>query len=88
MPPIWSAISGDAIQNLRSALDHLAYCLFIASRASRSTSGRRIYFPIFESASQYAAHRGEKLNGVRLAATKLIDAIEPFKTPSLLQAIT
>ena len=39
-----SLIAGEIIQNLRSALDHLAYQLFL--RAGGTGAGKNIYFPI------------------------------------------
>jgi len=39
-----SLIAGEIIQNLRSALDHLAYQLFL--RGGGTGAGKNIYFPI------------------------------------------
>jgi hypothetical protein len=46
-----SLIAGEIIQNLRSALDHLAYQLFL--RAGGTGAGKNIYFPIGGSKTSY-----------------------------------
>jgi hypothetical protein len=79
--PVLSAISGDAIQNLRSALDHLAYALCAASSGGLSVSAKRTYFPIFSSREGYdESERTRKVSGMGPVAIKLIDAIEPYKS--------
>src|SRR5260370_31195217 len=50
VPDEIALITGDIIQNLRSALDHLAYQLFTLGPGN-GTNGRRIYFPIAENAA-------------------------------------
>lgn len=46
-----SLIAGEIIQNLRSALDHLAYQLFL--RGGGTGAGKNIYFPIGGSKTSY-----------------------------------
>jgi hypothetical protein len=55
--PRISAIIGDVIHNLRSALDHLAYQLVLAGGARPST---QTYFPISEDATKYKAESPKK----------------------------
>lgn len=50
-PPRLGVIAGDALQNMRSALDHLAWGLTPAS--TRQTSERDIYFPIYTKESAF-----------------------------------
>lgn len=51
------ATAGDVLQNLRSALDHLAFQLVEAGqcRGIGEHRGKRIAFPIFETATDYQA---------------------------------
>jgi len=81
IPPEFSTIIGDALQNLRSALDHLAYHLVSVGPGGRCGGKRakHIYFPIFESAAQYEAEKMGKIEGMGDAAIKAIDAVEPYK---------
>lgn len=68
-------IAGEVIQNLRSALDHIAYRL-AGTKANRDTA-----FPIAKSKLEY-----ERKNGVRSCRTKgmssraiaAIDAVQPY----------
>lgn len=72
-----SAILGDAIQNLRSALDHLAAHLVSIGPPGPRT--KRIYFPIFESVAEYEAGKMGKIQGVGKVAMQAIDAVQPYK---------
>ncbi len=77
-PPSFATITGDAIQNLRSALDHLAYQLFLVG-TNAATSGRHIYFPIASGAEEYARKSPRRLQGMRQDAKDLLNRIEPYK---------
>ena len=82
LPPILSAISGDAIQNIRSSLDYLAVGLFRSipqKPQNDNASPKRIYFPIFDSVKQYKSEGRGAIPRLRPDATKLIDAVEPYK---------
>lgn len=71
-------IVGDVIQNLRSALDHLAYQLVIVGTNSAGPHPDAS-FPAAEDAKKYKAMRdGKKTKGMREAAKDAIDAIEPY----------
>jgi hypothetical protein len=72
-------ITGDVIQTLRSALDHLAYQLFLAGMAGTGGSAKHIHFPIFGDAAKYEAGKTGKVKGMRPDAIKAIDEIEPYK---------
>jgi hypothetical protein len=78
VPLDFSAIVGDILQNLRSALDHLAYQLF---RIGPGGTGdpRHIYFPIFDDAAKYKTGVIGKVKGMRQDAIDAIDTIKPYK---------
>jgi hypothetical protein len=57
----WSAIAGDAIHNMRSALDHVSHGLVLAGRGSPD---RQTAFPVVKSASGFARAAKAKLPGV------------------------
>jgi hypothetical protein len=68
------AIAGDAIQNLRTALDYLAGALW-----RRTNSGEwKGYFPISDSAAKYKAEGLGKMKGMGQDAIDAIDAVEPY----------
>jgi hypothetical protein len=73
--PRISAIIGDVIHNLRSALDHLAYQLVLVGGG---TPSKQTYFPISEDAAKYKTERPGKVKGMRPDAIKAIDAIKPY----------
>jgi hypothetical protein len=78
MPPQFSASIGDIAQNLRSALDHLAWYLVQSSPVTPKARDRDIYFPIFETAREYRAGKMGKIQGMTDAAIQAIDRIEPY----------
>jgi hypothetical protein len=71
-------ILGDIMQNLRSALDHIAYKLYIHNNPT-ITSASHIHFPIGKSLSDYEQRKGNKTKGIHIGAVKLIDSIKPYK---------
>ena len=78
VPPEISLISGDIIQNLRSALDHLAYELFIKETKGK-LSGKHIYFPIEKNLETYQKEKGRKTKGISTADIEHIDDSKPYK---------
>jgi len=78
VPTEIAIIAGDAIFNLRSALDHTAMQLWIDG--GRNGREKDIAFPIFDSAAKYHAGKPGKVKGLRNAAIKALDAIEPYQT--------
>jgi hypothetical protein len=68
--------AGDAIQNLRSALDHLAFQLFLAGAGGKE---RKVQFPISADTAAYKDAVPRVLPGVRQDALDLLDTIEPYK---------
>jgi hypothetical protein len=71
-----SLISGDVIQNLRSALDHLAYDLFVKEN-NGTVSATHIYFPIGKDFQTY--EKLKKTKGIPSEKLITIDSIKPYK---------
>lgn len=79
IPPVWSAIVGDAIHNMRSALD------LIASDLHGVTGGRpedtaHVYYPFCKD--QSALHqtiRSRRLSGIGRDFIKFIEQTAPYK---------
>lgn len=80
VPPPISLAAGDIIHNLRGALDHLAFQLYLIGPGGQAGgAGSRIYFPIADDVAKYKAEAPRKIKGLAPAAIKAIDAIEPYK---------
>ncbi|HKB91805.1 MAG TPA: hypothetical protein VKC60_14910, partial [Opitutaceae bacterium] len=72
-------IAGEIIQNLRSALDHLAYQLYRKGSGSAKIN-KDIAFPIAENKLKYDGKDGIKwrrTKGMDPAAIAAIDAVQP-----------
>jgi hypothetical protein len=71
-------ILGDALHNLRSSLDHLAYGLVEANGRSPSN---QTYFPICENLASYNAPKtvAKKTEGMSPEAKSRIDATKPYQ---------
>jgi hypothetical protein len=74
----FATVIGDILQNLVSALDHLAYQLVCVEK-NREDHFNYVYFPIEGSEAVYNKKKLSKLNGARQAAIDAIDQIKPFK---------
>lgn len=79
-PPdeVWGPIIGDAVHNLRSALDHLAWML--ATERARREKPRQIEFPITLGDPATGGRFTEKLNHLRSGTHAIIDRVQPYKT--------
>jgi hypothetical protein len=77
-PIALAATLGDIIQNLRSALDHLAYQLFLVGTGGGAGAGKHIYFPIARDVSEYKREAPRKVKPLRQDALDAIDAIERY----------
>lgn len=77
------AFIGDAVHNLRSALDHLAFHLVmvgIDKGESRTKPWEMIQFPITHCADSYKSERtAGKVQGMERKAIEAIDALKPYK---------
>jgi hypothetical protein len=78
IPLLISALAGDAIQNLRSVLDHSVWQLVLAN--GQTPIDGVTGFPICDSAKEYAsAKQRGKIKGVVQAAADAIDALKPYE---------
>jgi hypothetical protein len=59
MPPIWGLMLGDIANNLRSALDQLAWAIVTRGRKPPATLSKRqrrqVYFPICKDRDEFNA---------------------------------
>lgn len=74
-PDRLAVIVGDVVQNLRAALDHLAYVLF---ETSPNFNPKKSYFPIAENAAKYESEALGKVKGFRQDVIDAISKIEPY----------
>jgi|SRR5271156_4101803 len=79
IPSHLTLIAGDVIQNLVSALDHLAYQLVLKDTKGVPPKPKKIYFPIFESSTEYEARKCGKIEGAGKDTFDAIDKIKPYK---------
>lgn len=70
-------IAGDVIQNLRSALDHLAYDLWV-KEANGQGRGDKIYFPIDKDLASYNKTKTGKTQGISQQSLAIIDSLNPY----------
>ncbi|MGO9316845.1 MAG: hypothetical protein ACLPXT_02425 [Terracidiphilus sp.] len=79
VPPIPDSISlkiGDALHNLRSTLDHLAWSLV---EAAGSIPDAHTSFPIFDTPKTYIAMSRGRVKGIGKYCLEAIDSIAPYK---------
>lgn len=74
-----SSIAGDVLQNLRSALDHLAFELFMVGTRGTAGDGKHVSFPIFDDAKKYSAYAPKKVRGIEPRAIAAIDSTKPYR---------
>jgi hypothetical protein len=79
VPTNITVIAGDVMQNLRSALDHLAYEILLASPKPDPKDRKKVYFPIFDAAGKYETGKMSKIRCGSDHAIKALDAVEPYK---------
>jgi hypothetical protein len=78
-PTSFATITGDAIQNLRSSLDHLVQQLYLVAARGVATS-RQVSFPIGLDAHAFKSQLGQlKVEGVRADALAVLESVEPYK---------
>lgn len=68
---------GDCLSCLRSALDHLAFQLYLSNGGT--WPGKHVSFPIFGSRGDYINGKGRSLKGIASEAILAIDALKPYK---------
>jgi hypothetical protein len=77
-PTSFSIITGDVVQNLRSALDHLAYQLFLVGTKG-SADGRHVQFPIGFDAKNYAEQCDRRTVGMKKDMVDILNSLEPYR---------
>jgi hypothetical protein len=82
---MWAVIFGDAVHNLRSALDHLVWQLVLLDSQREGTEDNQ--FPIASEGGRYwsASRKGQslrdwRLNGVSETHKREIDRVQPYRT--------
>lgn len=78
-PQCLPLIAGDIIQNLMSALDHLAFQLVCSDTGDNPPNPNWIYFPIQDDATKYEAKKRGKIEGAAQETIDAIDALKPYK---------
>jgi hypothetical protein len=71
MPDHWPLLAGEAIQNLRAALDHLVY--------EKSGGNRRTQFPIFTDRCEFQVLGERYMKGVPEAVRAFIEEAQPYR---------
>ena len=77
IPATCSVLVGDALNNLRSALDHLAQQFYLVGSGA-TTESFKISYPIFEDVTSYNEGAGGKVIGMRQEAIDFISATKPY----------
>lgn len=72
-PSTWALIIGDAVQNIRAALDHLAYELSTPAGRKRGTA-----FPIFDNEDDFKARGEPKIGTIEGDERTLIERVQPY----------
>lgn len=78
-PDSLALLAGDTIQNLATALDHLAYQLVCKDTGDAPPKSWRIYFPIGDDQAEYDKSKGRKLEGASPKTIARIDAVRPYR---------
>lgn len=76
VPVEFGLMAGDAIHNLRAALDHLAWQLVLANNETPTV---RTCFPITDTATTHQSGAKRPVDGMADAAIDAINAAEPYK---------
>jgi hypothetical protein len=76
LPTIIPVLVGEALGNLRSALDHLTWHLALLESSSPSVGTE---FPVFTDDRRYRDQRNRKIGDLSRAAKALIDDEQPFQ---------
>ena len=71
MPLHWPLLAGEAVQNLRSALDHLIY--------EKSGGNEQTQFPIFINPDDFASRGAKRMKGVPRSLQTIIESHQPYR---------
>lgn len=77
VPDELSVIAGDAIHNLRSALDHLIWQLVLANDGKPDEL--RTEFPVWGSKAKFESARPRNAKGISEAALEILYGLKPYK---------
>jgi hypothetical protein len=79
MPARWGLLLGDALHNVRCALDHMAWHLVAigGSPPTKIEDQRRVGFPIYDTASGFAKSVRPRIPGVSPAQQAIIERHQP-----------
>lgn len=77
IPKSFSPILGDALNNLRSCLDHAVYAMVQVGQPD-AVKPSAIYFPIAGSAAEYKSRFERTKAGLRQDAINAINAVAPY----------
>lgn len=80
VPDHIALVAGDVLQNLMSALDHLAYQLICSDTADKPPNPRWIYFPIADTQKDFEAKKAGKMAGASADTLAAIDALQPYSS--------
>lgn len=81
----WELIIGDALNNLRAALDHLMWQLAVRHNsgvAPKPHIATQIYFPIVFDKGNWARHKHRKLGHISIADSDRLEKAQPFNMPA------
>lgn len=81
-PPVerWALMFGDAIHNLRCALDHLVYAIAIQqSKQNPPPAEEDLMFPICEKDTSFPGARSRRLSTLSLEVQAAIEGCQPYK---------
>ncbi len=80
LTPLSGALIGEIIHSLRTALDHLAYQLFLICRKDPSDDGSKIEFPIYDDTKTTEAKAFRPIETFRPEIIEAFHAINPCKS--------
>lgn len=79
-PVLWATLIGDAVHNLRSAFDHLAWQLVIANGGKPDWHTE---FPVYYGdPMKYESSTSGKVEGMATGAVTLIEHLQPYRAGS------
>jgi hypothetical protein len=79
LPVVWSLIVGDALNNFRAGLDHLAWFL-VNLQPPANLKDWEVFFPIYDTPKWFADNLAKRLPGVDGKFTDIIKRYQPFST--------
>jgi hypothetical protein len=80
IPPRVVALISEILHSLRTALDNLAYQLFLVCRTDPADEGERIYFPIYDDSKTKEADAFGKIKPFRKEIIEAIHKVNPCKS--------